>query len=344
MPDPQHSSYQNAENGVTEDSHLLPLSDFMDMQHRKRNRFCFMLALFSSALAMTAAVAVWKVQQGKKLVATQATSKQAAGALRTLNKHLHYQSKRISAQCESTILLTRHCEKVGPNVEDADGNVHCSYLGLERASFMATLFGHSKHTRWPSPSHLFALTPDRGTHWNMREWESLLPLSKATGISTDVVNRPDLAEEYFSLLQSGDLCGKLTVVSWDHEDLPELAMHLGCGPDNGCPAFYPEDDFDQVWQLKYVFHPIVPDLEEVEDDERDMYQNNNTSPTNAAVNTPTFPHRRLMSAAHKLKKGWSVFATVTKQNFDPLSFSKQAGDYPEDGTSSGGRWQGDEYF
>jgi hypothetical protein len=330
MPDPQHSSYQKAENGVTEDSHLLPTSDFIDMEYRKRNRFCFVLALFASALAMTAAVAVWKVQQGKELVGEQVASKQAAGALSTLNKHLNYQSKQISAMCESTIFLTRHCEKVGPNVEDADGNVHCSYLGLERAHFLATLFGNSKHTRWPAPSHLFALTPDRGEHLNFREWESLLPLSKATGISTDVVNRPaDLAEAYFSLLQSGDLCGELTVVSWKHDDMPELANHLGCGPENGCPDLYPDDEFDQVWQLKYVFHPIAPDFQEVEDDE--------------LMNTTSFPHRQLVSSVHKLKKGWSVFSTVTKENFDPLSFSKQAGDYPENGTPSGGRWQDDEF-
>jgi hypothetical protein len=342
MPGPQQSSYQNGQNGVTEDSHLLPMSDYIDMERRKRNRLCCMLALFSSVLAITAAVAVWRVHQVKEVVATRATSKQAAGALSMLNKHLHYQSKTISAKCESTILLTRHCEKVGPNVEDADGNVHCSYLGLERAAYLATLFGHSKHSRWPNPSHLFALSPDRGTHWNFREWETLWPLSKATGISTDAVNRPDLAEAYFSLLQSGDLCGKLTVVSWDHEYLPKLAVDLGCGPENGCPDFYPDNDFDQVWQLKYVFHPIVPDLDEVEDGERDLYKNKSASPTNAAMNTTSFPHRRLMSAARKVKKGWSVFATVTKQNFDPLSFSKQAGDYPENGTPSGGRWEDDE--
>jgi hypothetical protein len=350
MPDPQHSSYQNGTNGVKEekeDSHLLPMSDYIDMERRKRNRLISMLALFSSVLAVTAAVAVYRVHQVKELVAIEATSKQAARALGILNKHLHSQSKRISAQCESTILLTRHCEKVGPNVEDADGNVHCSYLGLERAAFIATLFGHSKDTRWPVPSHLFALAPDRGTHWNFREWESLYPLSKATGVSTDLVNSPDLAETYFSLLQSGDLCGKLTVVSWRHDDMPELATHLGCGPENGCPDFYPDEEFDQVWQLKYVFHPILPDVEEVEDDERDMYKNSSSmSPTNAAMNTTNtaFFHRQLMSAAHKRKQGWSVFATVAKQNFDPLSFSKQHGDYPENGTPNGGRWQDKEEF
>lgn len=307
MPAPQQSSYQKAEISFSEDSSLLSTSDFLNMQHRKRNRFCFMLALFSSVLVLTAAAAVWKVQQGKKeLVPTKTISKKAAGALSTLNKHLNHQSKQISAMCESTIMLTRHCEKVGPNVKDADGNVHCSHLGFERASFLATLFGSSKDARWPTPSHLFALTPDRGKHLNFRELESLSPLSKATGISTDVMNRPaDLAEAYFSLLQSGDLCGKLTVVSWKHDDMPKLATLLGCEPENGCPDFYPDDEFDQVWQLKYVFHPIVPDLGEVKDSERGS---------------------RFMSS----EKGWSVFATVTKQNFDPLSFRKQAGDYPDD--------------
>ncbi len=112
---------------------------------------------------------------------------------------------------------------------------------------------------------------------------------------------------------------------------------MGCGPENGCPNSYPDDEFDQAWQLKYVFHPIVPDLEEVEDD-------NSMLPTKAVMNTTVFPHRLLVSASHKLQKGWSIFATVTKENFDPLSFSKQAGDYPESGTPSGGRWRDDEFF
>jgi hypothetical protein len=98
---------------------------------------------------------------------------------------------------------------------------------------------------------------------------------------------------------------------------------------------------------RYVFHPILPDVEEVEDDERDKYKNSSSmSPPNAAMNTANTAsfHRHLMSAARKRKQGWSVFATVAKQNFDPLSFSKQHGDYPEDGTPSGGRWQDEEEF
>jgi hypothetical protein len=85
----------------------------------------------------------------------------------------------------------------------------------------------SRPSRHSIRLRMFALAPDRGTHWNFREWESLYPVSKATGVSTDLVNSPDLAETYFSLLQSGDLCGKLTVVSWRHDDMPELAITWG---------------------------------------------------------------------------------------------------------------------
>jgi hypothetical protein len=133
-----------------------------------------------------------------------------------------------------------------------------------------------------------------------------------------------------SINTHADHSSSLTIILLSqHDDLPDLANRLGCGLENGCPNFYPDEEFDQVWQLKYVFHPIVPNLDEVEDD-------------NSVL--PTTPHRRLKSAGHKLAKGWSVFATVTKENFDPLSFSKQAGDYPENGTPSGGRWRDDEFF
>jgi hypothetical protein len=37
---------------------------------------------------------------------------------------------------------------------------------------------------------------------------------------------------------------------------------------------------------------------------------------------------------------WRVFGSVQAENFDPLSFSKEFGDYREGGTNHGGRWRG----
>jgi hypothetical protein len=151
MPGP-HSSYQGATNGAKEGSRLLPIMPSLsDMERRKRSRLCVTLALFSTFLALIAAVAVSRVHHVKVLMAPQVASKQAVAALNTLNSRLHDQSKLMKFKCESTIMLTRHCEKVGPNVFDGDGNEHCSYLGLERASFFATLFGDTKKNDMARP-------------------------------------------------------------------------------------------------------------------------------------------------------------------------------------------------
>ena len=242
-----------------------------------------------------------------------------ASGLSDLNSDLKHQSKVISKGCESTLLLIRHCEKQGPSETDHNGNYHCSYLGQERSYFLTTLFG----TRWPNPSRLFALTPERGEgkgHLNFREYETLRPLSLKTGTPIEFADQNDLAKRYFDLLKSGDMCGKLTVVSWKHALFGELAKKLGCSVDGGCPDKFAENEFDQVWQLKFVFHPFAPDDLQDEQD----FLNNQT-------------HRHLKSGGGRI--GWRVFGTVSQQGFDPLAFSYKSGDYPEGGNPTAGKWK-----
>jgi hypothetical protein len=70
---------------------------------------------------------------------------------------------------------------------------------------------------------------------------------------------------------------------------------------------YRGKEFDQVWQIKYVYRDFLHDS-----------------------------HRR---KHHKdEKKHWDVFGSLQYERFDPLAFSKQVGDYPANGTPSGARW------
>jgi hypothetical protein len=243
-------------------------------------------------------------------------------------------SSVINPGCESTVLILRHCEKMGPEATDHQGNRHCGYSGYQRAAFLANqLFGK----RWPLPTQLYALTTQRdsNSHWNFREWETLLPLSKKLGI--DIVLVPEDAEHFakfhiFPSLRNGDLCGKVTVISWKHSIIPNLANFLGCGPDNGCPESYPEDSFDQVWLLRYVYQPPAISMDD-------------TAKIAAAALENRTERRRLHHHHHHHDdhpasvQGWVVYGSLTNQNFDPLAHSLQAGDYPLEGTQSGGRWQ-----
>lgn len=325
------SSYQNGGGhpvvmGGDGDNVRVKPMDYIE-SHRRRNR-CVSLSLMALFLVICGSLMVWRIQRHRIVPSDKSLdhdddgwaddddlSSHATG-LSDLNSDLKHQSKVIPEGCESTMLIIRHCEKQGPSETDHNGNYHCSYLGQERTYFLTTLFG----SRWPEPSKLFALTPERKTHLNFREYETLHPLSLKTGINIDIATQDDLSQRFFDLLRSGSMCGKVTVVSWKHSYFGELAKKLGCDNDDGCPDSFPETEFDQVWQLKFVFHPFAPD----DLQEEQQFFNNHTD-------------RRLNSSSKRI--GWRVFGTVGQQGFDPLSFSYTAGDYPEGGTATGGKWK-----
>lgn len=78
---------------------------------------------------------------------------------------------------------------------------------------------------------------------------------------------------------------------------------LNSGPFEGCPMDYRGKEFDQVWQIKYVYR--------------------------------SFHHGPKAKSTHK---HWDIFGSVQYEHFDPLAFSKTAGDYPAGGTGHAGRW------
>jgi hypothetical protein len=324
----------------------------------------------------------------------------------------------LHSGCEATVLLIRHCEKTGPLVTDAKGHQHCSYLGWERSYFLTTLFGNSSNTeddgstsptplprRWPLPSLLYALSPKRRSsssssneheqEYNFREWETLMPLASKYNLPVHVQYEQGypLALEIFDQLQRGNMCGKLILISWKHNLFVELATALGCGPDDGCPTYYPEESFDQVWQIKYVYNvqeamittgtrsssggggnamdQTIPSSENNHTLLQEQVKTDDTisrktipsitiaATSNDEVDDETGPerhyHRRLRHHHHHhhkrdslhlqpnsdrtLQKGeWSIYATVSYQNFDPLQYSHQAGDYPMGGSDAGGSW------
>jgi hypothetical protein len=370
MADPQRRHPSEREYLIREGN----LQQMDVMAERRRKRLILIMIVTIAFLAMIFYLIDFSLHLARKRGSIEMDP--AAQALTRLNQHISKQSRKIKAGCESTLLLMRHCEKIGPYVLDKEGNEHCSYIGYERARYLATLFGPGPDTRWPNPAHLFALTVERGGHQNFREWETLLPLSKQSGIITDLSESPEaLADEYFDMLRAGTLCGQVAVVSWKHEYIPDVARALGCGSDNGCPDQFPDNSFDQVWQLKYVFHP--EDISSTEDengvvptppargdgdDEEDDVGNGNEEPAGDdeedvpageegedgdtdkdSVDDQNNRRRLTQKIQVSHKHGWNIYATVTYQRFDPLAFSKQSGDYPSNGASRGGRWreQGD---
>jgi len=210
--------------------------------------------------------------------------------------------------CEATIALLRHCEKASNEARE-----HCSYVGYERAEYLSTLFGNDEVHRWPVPSYLFALSPGERNKERVRNWrevETLVPLSQKFNLSIDysfgLMEQDELIQKLFRLLRSGELCGKLTLICWKHADLPDLAVGLGCGPEDGCPKKWSISDFDSTWQIKYSYHKLVH------------------SPHVSEIKKKKKKEDNEKWKAHPI---WLVYGSVQSQDFDPLEFSKRMGGY-----------------
>jgi len=89
-----------------------------------------------------------------------------------------------------------------------------------------------------------------------------------------------------------------------------------------------------VWQIKYVYyndHHINEELPSpflLSESKSNLEVKNLQSPSQSRSPTP-------------ISGLWKVFGSVQHERFDPLEFSSHSGDYPDGGTSYGGRWAKD---
>jgi hypothetical protein len=229
--------------------------------------------------------------------------------------------------CESTIMLIRHCDKDGPlTTDDDDKSRHCSYEGFQRAYFLTSLFGNT----WPIPSKLYALAGSRKGHKNYREIEILEPLSYKIGVDINskfsTRHTQDAAQEIFEELRAGKLCGKLTVFAWKHSHMPQLAHALGW---KDAPSHYPSKNFDQVWQIKYVYDP--PAIYKVH-----KHKHSRSSSSGGGSGASEVHSKRILKQSSSPE--WVVYGHVSYQNFDPLTFGYVSGDYPHGGKNIGASW------
>jgi hypothetical protein len=154
-------------------------------------------------------------------------------------------------------------------------------------------------------------------------------------INQDYQTNTELKTSVFELIKSGQACGKLIVVNWRHHMIPNLSKKLGC---KDCPSEYPQDSFDQVWQIKYVwdvdktkiFHRNNADLAA----SSQMVRRKLTKKATKA----TKKDKKMMNKSSYKGPSWSVYSTITYQYFDPLTFSGLVGDYIANGTETGASW------
>lgn len=156
----------------------------------------------------------------------------------------------------SRVLIIRHCDK------DGSSRRHCSARGYRRADWLPTLFAGSDK-RWQTPDRLYACAPG-AKHHVVRSVETLEPLSSTIAVAINQNYSAKTVDGFIDhlvgVVESGELCNKLALVSWKHEQIPYIVQRLGYTPTGGHRKkstgawSWKGSDFDTVVDLNFTIN------------------------------------------------------------------------------------------
>jgi hypothetical protein len=139
----------------------------------------------------------------------------------------------------NSILVMRHAEK-----SDDPNDPDLTPTGLQRAGELATFIPQ----KFGKPDYLFAASISRHS---ARPYETVKPLSKATGVPIDATYADQdygaLAE---ALLDGAKFQAKLVVVCWHHGNIPNL-LHALKAPDGQYPDPWNRTVFNLILQATF---------------------------------------------------------------------------------------------
>lgn len=149
------------------------------------------------------------------------------------------------------IILLRHAEKSAYETDP-----HLSVRGHERAHALTRfLTNNAAVARLGQPTALFACRPARLCQ-SQRPRETMEPLAAQLKVP---IQSPYEAKQYAALashvLMGKEWNGKVIVICWVREYLPELAAALGVRPE---PRAWKANVFDEAWVVEYRgVHPSL---------------------------------------------------------------------------------------
>jgi hypothetical protein len=148
---------------------------------------------------------------------------------------------RTSPQPPATILIIRHAEKL------TDGQTDLSPIGFARAELLPKLFSSAANRPdLPTPQVIFAT--HESAHSN-RPVQTMAPLAAALHLPiNDRFDDNDYGRLAATML-NGKYAGKVVLVVWHHEKIPQLAAALGAKPPY---SPWPDQQFDRIWRIDYV--------------------------------------------------------------------------------------------
>ncbi len=144
----------------------------------------------------------------------------------------------------SQVLVIRHGEK--PKDRTAK---HLSEAGRERADRLVEYVKNNPEVKTiGSPAVLVAALPTKDGG-GQRTSETLEPLAKDLKLGIETPFQSEHSEKLAQLLLSGkEYDGKIVLVCWTHERIPELIDALGVHP---APAKMADDSYDPVYVISY---------------------------------------------------------------------------------------------
>jgi len=145
-----------------------------------------------------------------------------------------------SSNRPSLIMIIRHGEKPDETSGAKDPNL--TPQGYARAKALATVIPD----HFPKPDFLFAAKKSKGSD---RPVETITPLAQALDEPIDSKFKADAVDDLAHVVLSDPkYAGKVVLICWHHEKIPDLAKALGAkdAPDNWSGKV-----FDQVWEIKY---------------------------------------------------------------------------------------------
>ena len=77
---------------------------------------------------------------------------------------------------------------------------------------------------------------------SQRPLETIAPLGEKLGLTPSVEKKGD----YKAIADEAMSCGGIALISWQHQDIPEMANHI-LGDKTTVPQKWPGDRFDVVW-------------------------------------------------------------------------------------------------
>jgi phosphohistidine phosphatase SixA len=145
-----------------------------------------------------------------------------------------------SSNRPTLIMIIRHGEK--PDESSGAENPNLTPRGYARAKALATVIPE----HFPQPDFLFAAKNSKGSD---RPVETITPLSKALDEPIDSKFKADDVEGLaHAVLTEAQYRGKVVLICWHHEKIPDLAKALGV---KDAPDKWNSSVFDQVWEITY---------------------------------------------------------------------------------------------